>query len=121
MVHYGGKTIFHAGDLNDWKMEHVGELINGKQERTFRHEIRKLADKPVNFAFVPMDPRLGPYQTLGIDFVLKNTDAEFVFPMHMWQDYSAIREYKKHITNLGMADRVIEIERENQVFPFGEL
>ena len=47
-----------------------------KQERTFRHEIRKLADKPVNFAFVPMDPRLGPYQTLGIDFVLKNTDAE---------------------------------------------
>lgn len=66
-----GVSIFHAGDLNDWKMEHVGELINGKQERTFRHEIRKLADKPVNFAFVPMDPRLGPYQTLGIDFVLK--------------------------------------------------
>ena len=120
-VNVRGVSIFHAGDLNDWKMEHVGELINGKQERTFRHEIRKLADKPVNFAFVPMDPRLGPYQTLGIDFVLKNTDAEFVFPMHMWQDYSAIREYKKHITNLGMADRVIEIERENQVFPFGEL
>lgn len=93
-VNVRGVSIFHAGDLNDWKMEHVGELINGKQERTFRHEIRKLADKPVNFAFVPMDPRLGPYQTLGIDFVLKNTDAEFVFPMHMWQDYSAIREYK---------------------------
>ena len=121
LLHLQDWSIFHAGDLNDWKMEHVGELINGKQERTFRHEIRKLADKPVNFAFVPMDPRLGPYQTLGIDFVLKNTDAEFVFPMHMWQDYSAIREYKKHITNLGMADRVIEIERENQVFPFGEL
>ena len=105
-VNVRGVSIFHAGDLNDWKMEHVGELINGKQERTFRHEIRKLADKPVNFAFVPMDPRLGPYQTLGIDFVLKNTDAEFVFPMHMWQDYSAIREYKKHITNLGMADHI---------------
>lgn len=70
-VNVRGVSIFHAGDLNDWKMEHVGELINGKQERTFRHEIRKLADKPVNFAFVPMDPRLGPYQTLGIDFVLK--------------------------------------------------
>ena len=57
-VNVRGVSIFHAGDLNDWKMEHVGELINGKQERTFRHEIRKLADKPVNFAFVPMDPRL---------------------------------------------------------------
>ena len=53
-VNVRGVSIFHAGDLNDWKMEHVGELINGKQERTFRHEIRKLADKPVNFAFVPM-------------------------------------------------------------------
>lgn len=57
-VNVRGVSIFHAGDLNDWKMEHVGELINGKQERAFRHEIRKLADKPVNFAFVPMDPRL---------------------------------------------------------------
>ena len=75
-----GVSIFHAGDLNDWKMEHVGELINGKTGAAFRHEIRKLADKPVNFAFVPMDPRLGPYQTLGIDFVLKNTECRICFP-----------------------------------------
>ena len=61
-VNVRGVSIFHAGDLNDWKMEHVGELINGKQERTFRHEIRKLADKPVNFAFVPMDPALFPWR-----------------------------------------------------------
>ena len=33
-VNVRGVSIFHAGDLNDWKMEHVGELINGKQERT---------------------------------------------------------------------------------------
>ena len=32
-------SIFHAGDLNDRKMEHVGELINGKQERTFRQVV----------------------------------------------------------------------------------
>ena len=68
-----------------------------------------------------MDPRQGADQELGMDYFLETTSAEYVFPMHMWQDYSAIREYKKHITNLGMADRVIEIERENQVFPFGEL
>ena len=56
-----------------------------------------------------------------LDFFLKNTDAEFVFPMHMWQDYSGIRDYKKRITNLGMANRLIETLRENQVFPFGEM
>lgn len=116
-----GVSLFHAGDLSDWKMEGAGDLINGKMDRSYRHEINKLAGLPINVAFVPMDPRLGPYQSLGIDYFLKNTDAEFVFPMHMWQDYSAIKEYKKKITNLGMADRLIEIERENQVFPFGEL
>ena len=72
-------------------------------------------------AFVVLDPRLGEYTDLGLAYFMKNVEADYVFPMHMWQDYSAIREYKKHITNLGMADRVIEIERENQVFPFGEL
>ena len=40
--------------------------------------------------------------------------------MHMWQDYSGIAAYKKKISNLGMAERVVEISRENQVFPFAE-
>jgi L-ascorbate metabolism protein UlaG (beta-lactamase superfamily) len=117
----GGVSLFHAGDLNDWKWEGAGDLINGRMQRAYRHEIKKLADLPINVAFVPMDPRLGEYQTNGIDFFLRNTDAEFVFPMHMWQDYSAIAKYKKKITNLGMAERVIAVERENQTFLFGEL
>ena len=114
-----GVSIFHAGDLNDWKWEGAGDLINGKQTREFRHQIKKISDKPINFAFVPMDPRQKNDMFLGIDYVLKNTDAEFIFPMHMWQDYSGIKEYKKRISNSGMAERIIEIERENQVFPFG--
>lgn len=52
------------------------------------------------------------YQFKGFDFFLQNTSAEFVFPMHMWQDYSGITEYKKRLSNKDMADRVIEIERE---------
>ena len=67
-----------------------------------------------------MDTRLGSFAKEGIDYFLKTTSAEFVFPMHMWQDYSPIKEYKKSISNSGMADRVMEISRENQVFAFGE-
>lgn len=119
-VSLNGISLFHAGDLNDWKWEGAGDLVNGNQQRTYRHEIRKLSDKPVNLAFVPLDPRLGPNRFLAIDFFLKNTDAEYVFPMHMWQDYSSIAEYKKKITNSGMAERVMETVRENQVFFFGE-
>ena len=54
-----------------------------------------------------------------MDYFLKNTDAEYVFPMHMWQNYSAISEFKKRLTNRAMAERVMEINRENQVFVFG--
>jgi hypothetical protein len=116
-----GVSLFHAGDLNDWTMEGAGDLINGRQQRTYRHEIKKLSKLPIQAAFVPMDPRLGEYQTNGIDFFLRNTDAEFVFPMHMWQDYSGIARYKKKISNLGMAERIMDIERENQTFLFDEL
>lgn len=119
-VQVNGVSIFHAGDLNNWYFEGVGELINGRMKKAFEHEMKKLVDKPINIAFIPVDPRLGDHQFDAIDFVLKNTDAEFVFPMHMWQDYSNIEMYKKRISNLGMAERVIAISRENQVFPFGD-
>jgi L-ascorbate metabolism protein UlaG (beta-lactamase superfamily) len=116
-----GVSLFHAGDLNDWRWDGVGDLINGKMQRTYRHEINKLAGLPINVAFVPMDPRLGEYQANGIDYFLKTTDAEYVFPMHMWQDYSGIARYRNKISNSGMAERVMETERENQTFLFGEL
>ncbi len=119
-INVDGVTLFHAGDLNDWHWDGVGELMNGRMKRNFRHEINKLRELPINVAFMLMDTRLGAFAKDGIDYLLKNTDAEFVFPMHMWQDYSPIKEYKKSISNLGMADRVMEIARENQVFLFGE-
>ena len=94
--------------------------MNGRMNKNFRHQISKLKDKPINVAFFPLDSRIGNYTFEGIDYFVKNTDAEYIFPMHMWQDYSKIKEYKKRLTNKEMADRIIEIERENQNFIFGE-
>ncbi len=119
-VETNGACFFHAGDLNNWKWEGIGEMTNGSQERTYKFQIRKLAKLPIHLAFVPMDPRLGPNQYEGMDFFMKTTDAEYVFPMHMWQNYEGIRQYKKKISNSGMADRIIDINRENQVFLIGE-
>ena len=111
-----GATFFHAGDLNDWTWEGAGDLINGRMRREYRTQIKKLAGKPINLAFVPMDPRQGADQELGMDYFLETTSAEYVFPMHMWQDYSHIPVYKNKIWNPGMAERVVEITHENQVF-----
>ena len=82
--------IFHAGDLNDWTWEGAGDLINGRMRREYRTQIKRLAGKPINLAFVPMDPRQGADQESGMDFFLETTSAKYVFPMHMWQDYSHI-------------------------------
>lgn len=115
-----GASIYHAGDLNNWKWDGAGELVNGRMEMAFRQEVRKLHNKHINLAFVPMDPRQCEYQFLGIDYMLKNTDAEYIFPMHMWQDYSGIATYAKSLSNRGMADRLVFIEHENQEFEISE-
>ena len=76
------------------------------------------------FALIGMLPLLAQIQE-PIKFrtelkKISDTEAELVFPMHMWQDYSAIAGYKGKISNIGMADRVMDIERENQVFLIAE-
>ncbi len=119
-VEVNGVTLFHAGDLGNWKWDGAGDLTNGVQERNYQFQIRQLAGKPLNLAFVPMDTRQGKYIYDGLDYFLKTTEAELVFPMHMWQDYSFIAGYKGKISNIDMADRVMDIERENQVFLIGE-
>lgn len=116
-VESNGVTLYHAGDLNNWKWDGAGELTNGVQERNFKTKIRHhLSGKPINVAFVPLDTRQGKFMYDGLDFFLQNTDAELVFPMHMWQDYTPIADFKAKISNLGMAERIMEIKRENQVF-----
>lgn len=46
-----GVSFFHAGDLNDWRWEGVGELISMNMESTFKAQIRKLSGKKIHLAF----------------------------------------------------------------------
>jgi L-ascorbate metabolism protein UlaG (beta-lactamase superfamily) len=116
-VECAGICVFHAGDLNDWKWDGAGDLINGNMQHAYRGQIKLLRNKKIHLAFLPMDPRLGEYQFLGIDYFLQHVDADYVFPMHMWQDYSGIAEYKRRITNQAMAERIVELYHENQQVP----
>jgi len=52
---------------------------------------------------------------------MKNVEADYVFPMHMWQDYSAIEKYKQKCDNHLYTDRIMDIEKENQVFDMDNL
>ena len=119
-VETNGASFFHAGDLNNWKWDGAGDLVNGMMETNYKAQIRRLSDKKIHLAFVPMDPRQEQYQFLGMDYFLKHTDADYVFPMHMWKDYSGIADYKRQISNAAMASRIVDIKCENQIFEIRE-
>ena len=115
-VKTNGASFYHAGDLNNWKWDGAGELVNGIMDVNYRNQIKRLAKKDINLAFVPFDPKLGEYQSLGMQYFLEHTDAEYVFPMHMWQDYSGIQRFIKRLSNKAMAERVVPVVHENQEF-----
>lgn len=115
-VKTNGAAFYHAGDLNNWKWEGAGDLVNGAMEHSYKTQIKRIADKDMNLAFVPMDPRLGVNQFLGFDYFLKNTNAEYIFPMHMWQNYEGINAYIRRISNKGMAERIVPVRHENEEF-----
>ena len=49
---------------------------------------------------------------------MRNIDADHVFPMHMWQDYSLIEAYKKRTDNDYFLSRIVTITKENETFVF---
>lgn len=120
LVETDGKVIYHAGDLNLWKWDGAGELVNGREARSYKHEINKLRDVSIDVAFVPVDSRQKSYATEGLAYFMEQVDAKAIFPMHMWQEYDAIRAYKSKISNADFARRLVEITGENEEYELCE-
>lgn len=115
-VETDGKHIYHAGDLHNWKWEGAGDLINGKMERGFKHQIGLMEDMHFDVAFVVLDPRLAQHKFKGFDYFLKHVSAKYVFPMHCWQEYGIIDEYLERIANPKFTGRIMRVEHENQYY-----
>ncbi len=111
-----GKTIYHAGDLNLWKWEGAGDLVNGKEARAYKREIGKLSDEEIDVAFVPLDSRQGKFALEGMLYFMEHVDAKVIFPMHMWQDYSLIEKFKSKTANGAFAGRLVDISGENEAY-----
>lgn len=118
LVKCDGLTLFHAGDLHDWRMEGAGDLVNGRMEKGFRSALRQIQEEHINLAFVVLDGRMGIHTNRGLDYFMQNINADYIFPMHMWQDYSLIGNYKKMCFNAKYTERIMDITHENQEFVF---
>lgn len=116
LVRAGGRTVFHAGDLNWWHWEGESDKFNKVMRRSYQSEINKLSGERIDAAFVPVDPRLGEQYCLGLDCFMRRTDTKRVFPMHFWGNYGIFERLMREKCTEEYRDRIMSIEHEGQIF-----
>lgn len=115
VVTVSGRTIYHAGDLNWWRWEGEPESFNQAQEKEYKKQIDLLSGRKIDLAFVVLDPRQEGDKYLGIDYFIQQVQADYIVPMHMWKHYELTEEYRNLPQNSQIRDRILKVERENQV------
>lgn len=116
LIHHGGKTIYHAGDLNWWHWAEETDTYNTYMRRAYQHEINKLQKEKIDIAFVPVDPRLGEQYVWGLDCFMKRTETKWVFPMHFWENYGIFDRLLLEKCTESYRDKILRIEKEGQSF-----
>lgn len=81
----------------------------------YRSQIRRLSGRKIHLAFVPADPRLMEHQFDGMNYFLEHTDADYVFPC-ICGGLTRASGLPEEDSNAAMAERVVEIKHENQIF-----
>ncbi len=117
------KTLYHAGDLNDWRWDGEEEDWNRRMAEKFRRYIEPLRGVRMDAAFVPLDPRQEEHYSLGLDYFLTLADyrnpregAEKIYPMHCWDDYGIIERWLSEHSDSPAADRIVRILGRGEAF-----
>ena len=101
--------LYHAGDLNDWVWPGEDERENRQMRGMYRHEIDRIKGRPVDLAFVPLDPRQEEEAFSGLAYFLEKVPAKKVFPMHYWQQPEIIEAFINAYPQYN--DRIIQTDR----------
>lgn len=116
IVYVQGRCIYHAGDLNWWHWEGEPDPFNENMEQNYKKEIDAIEGMHFDAAFVPLDPRLEHAYGWGMDYFLSHTNAEYVFPMHMWEEYGYIKTYKETAMGSENREKIVDIREMGQEF-----
>ena len=82
-----GKTIFHAGDLNNWHWkDEATEREVRMAEGNFLHELKYLKEScpHLHVAMFPVDPRIGSDFARGAEQLVDHFQVDIFVPMHFW-------------------------------------
>lgn len=118
MAECEGQTIYHAGDLNDWRWNGETKAWNNNMHANYKKELEQIRSGGFHpdVAFVPLDGRLEEWFYLGLHEYMEQVGADMVFPMHFWEDYSVIGRLKDLPASSEYRERVADIQKEGQVF-----
>ncbi len=118
VVENGGKTVYHAGDLNDWRWMGEDKAWNNNMTAMYRQELGRMREDGVHpdVAMVVLDSRQEDWFHYGFHEFMEQIGAEHVFPMHFWGDYGIAGRLKAMECSEGYREKVLEIREEGQVF-----
>lgn len=108
------QSIYHAGDLNWWHWEEEGLEYNREMKERYQRALAPMEGVHVDAAFVPVDPRLGDAYYWGLDWFMRHTDTERVYPMHMWGRYKIQDRLMEQPETAGYRDRIVRLRKEDE-------
>ena len=87
-------VIYHAGDLNDWIWAGEPEESNTAMHQLYLRELNLIADRHIDVAFVPLDPRQEHFCFDGmVGFLNTVRGMKTVYPMHYWENTELIDQF----------------------------
>jgi len=90
------KVLYFAADLNDWYWKGESKSWNEQMGKKYLEEIKRLPST-LDIAFVPVDPRLEEYYSLGVQELLQHCTVSTLFPMHFWGDFSVCKKLEQEL------------------------
>ena len=109
-------SVFHAGDLNDWRWKGEDPAWLEGIDAAWRKSLGQLRGLEVDAAFLPLDPRLEEHFYLGVHGFMENISCRMLLPMHCWGDLSVIERLKDMPESAPYLSVIAEITQENRVF-----
>ena len=109
-------TIYHAGDLHWWHWPGDPEEDNQRRKETYQKEIDLLEGEKIDCAFVVLDPRQEEAGSWGMEYFLKHVESRYVFPMHCWEKYEIIKDFKEKNDTKYLTATIMDIIAPGQIF-----
>ena len=106
--------IYHAGDLNCWTWPEDTKQHRNQMVAEYQREIRRLQGEQIRLAFCPLDPRLEENYADGFLWFLEHVDADYVWPMHMWEEYGTAERLLATMEDEALKKKVMRISRAGQ-------